>query len=37
MLRPVCSMLGLGSLHSHSGVKFLNAMILFGDELEYGL
>ncbi len=37
MWQPVCSKPSPGCLHSHSAVKFLNAMILFGGELEYGL
>jgi hypothetical protein len=37
MWRPVHSKPGPGCLHSHSAVKFLNAMILFSGELEYGL
>jgi hypothetical protein len=34
MWRPVRSKPGPGCLHSHSAVKFLNAMILFGGERE---
>jgi hypothetical protein len=37
MWRPVCSKPGPGCLHSHLAVKFLNDMILFGGDLEYGL
>ncbi len=37
MWRPVRSKPGPGCLHSHSAVKFLNAMILYDGELEYGL
>ncbi len=37
MWRPMRSKPGPGCLHSHSVVKFLNTMILFGGELDYGL
>ncbi len=37
MWRQVRSKPGPGCLHSHSVVKFLNTMLLFGGELEYGL
>ena len=34
MWRPVRSKPGPGCLHSHTAVKFLNAMLLFGGERE---